>query len=69
MNPTLGNLSIDERLRLIEDLWDSIAAEQQSLPLTEEQKAELDLRLAAYEADGLKGRSAEAALADIRRRL
>ena len=69
MNPTLRNLPIEQRIQLVEDLWDSIAADQRALSLTDEQKAELDRRLDAYEADGNTGRSAEEAIADIRRRL
>lgn len=40
-------LSLDERIKLVEDLWDSIAAEQEVLHLTDEQWAELDRRLDA----------------------
>lgn len=69
MNPTLRDLSIEQRMRLVEELWDSIAADQQALPLTDEQRVELDRRLDAYEADGNPGRPAEIALADIRKRL
>lgn len=69
MNPSLRDLPIEQRIRLVEDLWDSIAADQRALSLTDEQKAELDRRLDAYEADGNKGRSAEEAIANIRRRL
>jgi putative addiction module component (TIGR02574 family) len=38
-------LSIPERIKLVEDIWDSIAAVPQALPLTEAQRAELDSRL------------------------
>jgi putative addiction module component (TIGR02574 family) len=69
MNPTLKDLPIDKRIRLVEELWDSIAADQRALPLTAEQRVELDQRLDAYEADGDKGRSATDARSDIRRRL
>ena len=51
MKMELHNLSIDERIRLVEDIWDSIAADQGVLPLTDEQKAELDQRLDIYELD------------------
>jgi putative addiction module component (TIGR02574 family) len=54
---------------LIEDLWDSILVDQHALALTNEQKAELDLRLDAYEIDGFKGRLAGDVLADVKRRL
>lgn len=52
----LRGLPIDERIRLVEDLWDSIAVEQAALSLTDEQRAELDQRLDAYVADGIEGR-------------
>jgi len=65
----LKDLPIEERIRLVEDLWDSIASDQEALPLTDEQKAELDRRLDSYLSDRNKGRSAEEALAEIKRRL
>ena len=49
MNTKLLELSIDERIKLVKDLWDSIAAEQEILRLTDEQRAELDRRLDACE--------------------
>ena len=66
---SLRTLPIAERIRLVEDLWDSIAHDQASLALTDEQRAELDQRLDAYEPDGIRGRIAGEAIADIRRRL
>lgn len=69
MNTKLLELSLDERIKLVEDLWDSIAAEQETLRLTEEQRAELDRRLDAYEADGNRGRLATDAIAEIRSKL
>jgi putative addiction module component (TIGR02574 family) len=62
-------LPLDERIRLVEDLWDSIANDQQALQLTGEQRAELDRRLDAYEMDQNPGRPAAVAVADIRRKL
>lgn len=69
MNSKLKELPVDERVKLVEDLWDSIAADQHALPLNDEQKAELDRRLNAYEIDKNPGRPAADAVADIRRRL
>ena len=69
MNAKLRELRLDERLRLVEDLWDSIAADQAALPLTSEQEAELDARLDAYELDGAKGRPADEVITEIRKRL
>jgi putative addiction module component (TIGR02574 family) len=69
MNAKLKELPLDERIKLVEDLWDSIAADQKALPLTPAQRTELDRRLDAYEIDGNAGRRASEVLADIRRRL
>ncbi|MEP6882775.1 MAG: addiction module protein [Dokdonella sp.] len=69
MNSALSELPIEQRIQLVEDLWDSIAADQKVLPLTDWQRTELDRRLDAYEADGEKGRAAEVSLADIKARL
>ena len=44
-------LSISERIELVQDIWDSIAEVPDSVLLTEEQKAELDRRLDAYHKD------------------
>ena len=69
MIANLRTLPIVERIRLVEELWDSIAADQVALPITDEQRAELDRRLDAYESDGIKGRVASEVIADIRKRL
>jgi putative addiction module component (TIGR02574 family) len=48
-------LSIDDRLRLVEEIWNSIAEEAEAapdvLPLTDEQRAELARRVAEHERD------------------
>lgn len=44
------SLSIDDRIRLVEAVWDGIAAEQSAIELTDAQKGELERRIAAYEA-------------------
>jgi putative addiction module component (TIGR02574 family) len=44
----ITSLSIDERLQLIEALWESIAVERGQPELTDAQKAELDRRLEAH---------------------
>ena len=69
MNTKLSKLPVDERIKLVEELWDSIASDQKALPLTDEQRAELDRRLDAYEADGNRGRLAIEAISEIRRKL
>ena len=69
MNAKLQRLPVEEQIRIVEDLWDSIAADQEALRLTTEQKAELDRRLDAYESDGNRGRLATDVVADVRRKL
>ena len=69
MNINLTDLPIAEKVRLEEDLWDSISSNQESLPLTSEQKEALDKRLAAYEADGDIGRRAADVIKVLRSRL
>ncbi len=69
MNAKLQELSVEERIRVVEDLWDSIAVDQKALPLTATQKAELDRRLDAYEIDQNIGRLATVAVADILRKI
>ncbi|NRQ42126.1 addiction module protein [Rheinheimera sp. YQF-2] len=69
MNPTLRDLPLQQRVQLVEDLWDSIAQDQQALPVTDAQRAELDRRLDAYEQDGNQGRDAATVLNEIRQKL
>jgi putative addiction module component (TIGR02574 family) len=52
-------LSVSERIQLVEEIRDSIAAHPESLPVTEAQKAELDRRLADYRANPGQGRTWE----------
>ena len=47
----LLKLPVAERIRLVEAIWDSIAATPEALQLTEAEREELDRRWAAYERD------------------
>jgi putative addiction module component (TIGR02574 family) len=49
------SLSVQERILLVEDLWDSIAIEQNSVPITEPQKKELDNRIKVYNDNPSEG--------------
>lgn len=69
MNSKPSQLSVEERIKLVEGSWDNVAADQNALLLTDSQKAELDKRLDVYEADGNRGRLATKAIAEIRRKL
>lgn len=44
-------LDVEERLRIVQIIWDSIAAAPATVPLTPAERAEIDLRIAEDEAD------------------
>lgn len=48
-------LSVTERLRIVGDIWDSIAADSKKLEISDELRQELDRRLEAYESDPKAG--------------
>ncbi|MDO9100258.1 MAG: addiction module protein [Caldisericota bacterium] len=41
-------LSVPERIQLVEDLWDSVAASVDDVPVTAAQRDEIDRRIAAH---------------------
>ncbi len=61
----IKKLSVAERILIVQEIWDSIAAEQESFVVTDAQKAELDRRIACNDASPNEGRSWE----EIKRRL
>jgi putative addiction module component (TIGR02574 family) len=69
MATKLQDIPLEKRIKLVEDLWDSIAAEQRNLALTEPQRKLLDERLDEYELDGDSGELAEVVVERIRRLL
>ncbi len=62
------NLSVAERIELVEDLWDSIAELPERVELTEEQKKVLDERLKAYHRNPNEGSHWEVVKERIRNR-
>lgn len=44
-------LSVAERIQLVEDLWDSVAADPESISVTDSQKQEVRRRLEEHRAD------------------
>ena len=44
-------MSVADRLRIVGDIWDSIAADSKGLEISDELRIELDRRLEAYKAD------------------
>jgi putative addiction module component (TIGR02574 family) len=49
--PEIARLTVPEKILLLEDLWDSIAADESSVPVPQSHREELDRRLAQYEKD------------------
>lgn len=64
----IDDLNPEERLRMIEELWDSLSEQPGSVPLTDEQRQELDRRLDELEGSGPKGIPWEEVLEQIRNR-
>jgi putative addiction module component (TIGR02574 family) len=52
-------MSVDERLSLMEALWDSLSATPSALELAPEQQAELDRSVEEMDRDGVTGRDWE----------
>lgn len=50
-------LSIPDRILLVEEIWDTIAEENQAFELTDGQKRELDRRLESARANPAHGRT------------
>jgi putative addiction module component (TIGR02574 family) len=63
--PEILHLSISQRVELVEQIWNSIADDEKQFPLTDPQKAELDARLAAQQADPERG----SPWSDVKKRL
>ena len=51
----IDRLSLAERILLVEEIWDSIAAESKALDIPQSHKDELDRRLAARDANPESG--------------
>lgn len=62
-------LSISERLQIVEDIWDSIASDSKDLYISDELKRELDRRMEAYEKNpnaGITWEELDERLANLR---
>jgi len=44
----IDQMSLDDRMRLLEEIWDSIAVNPDAMPLTEAQQKDLQARLDAH---------------------
>ena len=43
-------LSVEERIRVLQELWDELSSVPASVPVTDAQRAELDARIAEHQA-------------------
>jgi len=64
----ITSLSDEERLRLLDDLWESPSATPEAIPLTKAQREELDRRLDELDRDGPTGIPWDEVLSQIRGR-
>lgn len=64
----IASLSTEERLRLLEELWESLRETPQGIPLTNAQREELDRRLDELDRDGPTGIPWEEVFRNIRNR-
>jgi len=61
-------LPVEERLRLVQLIWDSVAADASAVPLGDAHRAVIDQRLADQEADPDDVATRDEVLAEARRR-
>ena len=55
MVTSIEELTVAERIKLVEDIWDTIADEPNKLPITDAQCAELDRRLHVLQCSPQEG--------------
>lgn len=67
--PDILRLSVEERLQLAADIWDSIAAEPERLPITEAQRREVLRRSEAHRRNPTEAASLDGVLERIERSL
>jgi putative addiction module component (TIGR02574 family) len=64
----IASLSFEERLRLLDELWESLSGTPEAILLTEAQREELDRRLDGLEREGPVGIPWDEVLGRIRGR-
>ena len=64
-HPEIQRLSAAEKLALVAELWDDVAANPEDIPVSPEHLAELDRRMAEYRRDPSRVTSWEAIKARI----
>jgi putative addiction module component (TIGR02574 family) len=64
-HPELRRLTASEKLALVGELWDDVAAHPENVPVSPEHLAELDRRMAEYRRDPTRVTSWEAIKARV----
>ena len=64
----IRRLSVDERIRLVQEIWEGIAADTEPLPLTDGERSEIAHRIAEHERDPSTAIPWDDALATLRKR-
>lgn len=62
----ISKLTVEERLQLMDEIWDSLSGTQEVFPLTAAQAEELDRRAEEMDRDGSLGRPWEEVMREIR---
>jgi putative addiction module component (TIGR02574 family) len=62
----IDQLSVEHRMLLLEEIWDSIAAYPDEVPITAAQRQDLQARVEAYETDPKAGSPWEEVKARLR---
>jgi putative addiction module component (TIGR02574 family) len=65
---SIRSLSVDERLTIVEAIWETIDADRYEFPLTDEQREELDRRIEDMDANPNDGEDWEIVRARLRQR-
>ncbi|WP_031387237.1 addiction module protein [Desulfonatronum thiodismutans] len=68
-NLELREIPVDQRIRIVEEIWDSIAADQQLIEISDAQRELLNIRLDAFESDLDYGTDAKIVIERVREKL
>ena len=61
----ISTLTIEQRLELLDEIWESLYETPQAIPLTQAQREELDRRIEDLEREGPVGQPLEQVLREI----
>ena len=65
----IRHLSVDERIRLVQEIWESIAADNEPPAVSSAQRAEIRRRVEAYRRDPSIGIPAEDVFREMEERI